>query len=67
MIQRPICRLMKWSINLPSCHPKWLASQVGNMVTAFLLAGLFFVLNDRGLTVEVIPGTLSLWIRVEII
>jgi hypothetical protein len=41
--------------NLRGYHPRWLdrvmwlATQVGNMVTAFLLAGLFFVLNYRRL------------------
>jgi membrane-associated phospholipid phosphatase len=37
------------------------------MVTAFLLAGLFFVLNYRRLAVEVILGTLTLWLLVETI
>jgi membrane-associated phospholipid phosphatase len=37
------------------------------MVTAFLLAGLFFVLNTRRLAVEVILGTLTLWLLVETI
>ena len=45
----------------------WLATQVGNMVTAFLLAGLFFVLNTRRLAVEIILGTLTLWLLVETI
>ena len=60
-------------INLRGYHPKWLdrvvwlATQLGNMVTAFLLAGLFFELNYRSLTVEVIFGTLTLWLLVEII
>jgi membrane-associated phospholipid phosphatase len=60
-------------INLRGYHPKWLdhvvwlATQVGNMVTAFLLAGLFFVLNYRSLAVEVIFGTLTLWLLVETI
>ena len=59
--------------NLRGYHPKWLdrvmwlATQVGNMVTAFLLAGLFFVLNYRRLAVEVILGTLTLWLLVETI
>ena len=59
--------------NLRGYHPKWLdrvmwlATQVGNMVTAFLLAGLFFVLNYRGLAVEIILGTLTLWLLVETI
>ena len=59
--------------NLRGYHRKWLdrvmwlATQVGNMVTAFLLAGLFFVLNTRRLAVEVILGTLTLWLLVETI
>ena len=59
--------------NLRGYHPRWLdrvmwlATQVGNMVTAFLLAGLFFVLNYRRLAVEVIFGTLTLWLLVETI
>jgi membrane-associated phospholipid phosphatase len=57
--------------NLRGYHRKWLdrvmwlATQVGNMVTAFLLAGLFFVLNTHRLAVEVILGTLTLWLLVE--
>jgi len=59
--------------NLRGYHPKWLdrvmwlATQVGNMVTAFLLAGLFFVLNYRSLTAVIIFGTLTLWLLVETI
>lgn len=45
----------------------WLATQVGNTVTAFLLAGLFFVLNYDRLAAEVILGTLTLWLLVETI
>ena len=69
-------RLDSWVFrlfNLRGYHPQWLdrviwlATQVGNMVTAFLLAGLFFVLNYRSLAVEVIFGTLTLWLLVETI
>lgn len=45
----------------------WLATQVGNVVTAFILAGLLFVLNERSLAVEIILGTLTLWLVVETI
>ena len=45
----------------------WLVTQLGNMLTAFFLAGLFFVLNFRSLTVVIILGTLTLWLVVEII
>jgi membrane-associated phospholipid phosphatase len=59
--------------NLRGYHPKWLdramwlATQAGNMITAFILAGLFFVLKYRRLTVEIVLGTLTLWLLVEII
>jgi membrane-associated phospholipid phosphatase len=59
--------------NLRGYHPKWLdramwlVTQAGNMITAFLLAGLFFVIRYRRLTVEIILGTLTLWLLVEII
>jgi membrane-associated phospholipid phosphatase len=59
--------------NLRGYHPKWLdrvmwlATQVGNMLTALLLAGLFFILNNRSLAMEVILGTLTLWLLVETI
>ena len=57
--------------NLRGYHPLWLdramwvATQAGNMATAIAVAGLFFVLNDRGLAVEIIFGTLTLWLVVE--
>ena len=59
--------------NLRGYHPKWLdrvmwlATQLGNILTAFLLAGLFFVWNYRRLAVEVIFGTLTLLLFVETI
>lgn len=59
--------------NLRGHHPRWLdrvmwlATQAGNMVIAFLLAGLVFVLNYRRLAVEVVLGTLTLWLLVEAI
>jgi membrane-associated phospholipid phosphatase len=59
--------------NLRGYHPKWLdrvmwlATQVGNMVTACLLAGLLFLLDARRLAGEVILGTLTLWLVVEMI
>ena len=58
-------------VNLHGHHPKWLdrgmwlTTQLGNLVTAGLLAGLFFGLNYRGLAVEIIFGTLTLWLLVE--
>jgi membrane-associated phospholipid phosphatase len=60
-------------VNLHGYHPKWLdrgmwlATQLGNVVTAGLLAGLFFALSYRGLAVEIILGTLTLWLVVETI
>jgi membrane-associated phospholipid phosphatase len=59
--------------NIRGYHPKWLdrvmwlATQAGNMVTALVLGGLFFFLNGRRLAVEVILGTLTLWLLVETI
>jgi membrane-associated phospholipid phosphatase len=45
----------------------WLATQLGNMLTAFVIASLFFVLNDRRLAIVIIFGTLTLWLLVEMI
>lgn len=45
----------------------WLVTQLGNMLTAFIVAFLFFILNYRLLAIEIILGTLSLWLLVEII
>jgi membrane-associated phospholipid phosphatase len=45
----------------------WLATQLGNMLAAFLTAFLFFLLNYRRLAVEIIFGTLTLWLLVETI
>ena len=59
--------------NLRGYHPKWLdrvmwlATQLGNMLTAFILAGVFFLANFRRLAAEVIFGTLTLWLIVETI
>jgi membrane-associated phospholipid phosphatase len=45
----------------------WLATQLGNMLAAFVAAFAFFLLNYRKLAVEIIFGTLTLWLLVEII
>jgi len=45
----------------------WLVTQLGNMLTAFIAAFLFFILNDRRLAIVIIFGTLTLWLLVEII
>ena len=69
-------RLDTWAFllfNIRGYHPRWLdravglATQVGNMVTAFLLAGLLFLRDYRRVAVEVIFGTLTLWLLVEIV
>jgi len=58
--------------NLRGFHPKWLdrlmwlATQAGNMITAGILAGIFFAIKYRRLTVEIVLGTLTLWLVVEI-
>ncbi len=48
-------------------HFMWLTTQLGNMLAAFIAAFLFFVLSYRRLAVEIIFGTLTLWLLVEII
>ncbi|HBZ86288.1 MAG TPA: hypothetical protein DEO67_04020 [Candidatus Edwardsbacteria bacterium] len=59
--------------NLRGSHPKWLdramwlATQAGNMITAVILAVIFFIIKYRRLTVEIILGTLTLWLLVEVI
>jgi membrane-associated phospholipid phosphatase len=45
----------------------WLATQLGNMLTAFIAAFLLFILNYRRLAIVIIFGTLTLWLLVEII
>jgi membrane-associated phospholipid phosphatase len=45
----------------------WLATQLGNMLTAFIAAFLLFILSYRLLAIEIILGTLTLWLLVEII
>lgn len=45
----------------------WFATQLGNMLAAFFIALLFFIFNYRRFAVEIIVGTLTLWILVEII
>jgi membrane-associated phospholipid phosphatase len=45
----------------------WLATQFGNMLAAFVVAFLFFLLDYRRLAIEIIFGTLTLWLLVEII
>ncbi len=45
----------------------WFATQLGNMLAAFIAALLFFLLSDRRLSLEIVFGTLTLWLLVEII
>lgn len=45
----------------------WLATQLGNMLAAFIAAALLFVLDQDNLAIEIILGTLTLWLLVEII
>ena len=56
-----------------SAYPKWLdrcmwlITQLGNMLAALIAALLLFILDDRALAVQIILGTFTLWILVEII
>ena len=45
----------------------WLATQLGNMLAAFIAAFLLFILNYHRLAIVIIFGTLTLWLLVEII
>jgi membrane-associated phospholipid phosphatase len=45
----------------------WLVTQLGNMLAAFIAAFFLFILSYRRLTIEIIFGTLTLWLLVEMI
>ncbi len=45
----------------------WLATQLGNTLAAFIAAFLLFILNYSRLAIEIIFGTLTLWVLVETI
>jgi len=45
----------------------WLTTQLGNMLTAFLAAIVFFLLGYHDLAIEIVLGTLTLWLLVETI
>ncbi len=45
----------------------WLATQLGNMLTGFIVVFLLFVLNYRRLAFVTILGILTLWVLVETI
>jgi len=59
-------------VNLRSYHNKWLdivmwlTTQMGSMLAAFVLAGVFFWTNHQRLAAEVIFGIFTLWMFVEI-
>lgn len=59
--------------NLWSYHPKWLdgvmwlATQLGNFVTALILSGTFFILGEHRLPYEMLLGTFTQWLLVEVI
>ncbi len=55
-----IQRYPKWLDRL-----MWLATQLGNMLTAFIAAFVFFLLGYGDLALEIIFGTLTLWLFVE--
>lgn len=44
-----------------------LMTQVGNGLTAFIIAGIFYLLNRRIFAFQLIFGTISLWLLVEFI
>jgi len=48
-------------------HFMWLATQLGNMLAAFIMAFVLFMLSYRRLAIVIILGTLTLWLLVEII
>jgi membrane-associated phospholipid phosphatase len=45
----------------------WVVTQLGNMLAAFIAAFLVFLLSYRRLAMEIIFGTLTLWLLVEMI
>src|SRR5512143_279252 len=45
----------------------WLTTQLGNMLAAFVAAFVLFLLHDLDQAVEIVLGTLTLWLLVELI
>jgi membrane-associated phospholipid phosphatase len=45
----------------------WLSTQLGNMLAACIAALIFFLLGYRDLAIEIIFGTIALWLLVETI
>lgn len=43
----------------------WFATQLGSMPAALIVAASLFLLGYRGLTLEILLGTLALWLLVE--
>jgi membrane-associated phospholipid phosphatase len=69
-------RLDAWvflSINLRGSRPRWLDqimlgfTQVGNGLTSLAIAAILFFANERLLAYELILGTLTLWLVVELV
>ncbi len=60
-------------LNVRGLHPPWLDwamlgfTQIGNGVTALAVAPAFFLAGDRLLAYELILGTLTLWLVVELV
>ena len=45
----------------------WATTQLGNTLAAFIVAVLLYILDDRRLALEIILGSLTLWLLVETI
>lgn len=69
-------RLDRWGFQLLNQHgyrptgldrALWLITQLGNMLTAFILAGVLFLLTYRSTAIAIIAGTLTLWFVVEML
>lgn len=48
-------------------HAMWAVTQLGNMVTAMIVAAIFFAFGYRDMAAEIVLGTLTLWLFVETI
>jgi len=45
----------------------WVATQLGSMLAAMIAAFLLYLLDDRRLAIEIVMGTFTLWLLVELI
>jgi membrane-associated phospholipid phosphatase len=45
----------------------WQVTQLGSMVAAFFVAGLFYLLHYRRVAVEIVLGTITVWLVVEVV